>query len=77
MDIQLGLDARAPGGEDQQQHMGVNGPVYRSTPDTSVRRSGREVEVPERFGDVPLEQLSSRNRKRIQSLAARKVPREE
>ena len=57
--------------------MGVNEPVYTDTPDTSVRRSGREVEVTERFGYVLLEQLSLRNRKRIQNVAARKVPREE
>ena len=57
VDIQLGLDAGAPGGEDQQQHKGVSEPVYKDSPDTSVRRSDREVEVPERF-DVLLEQLS-------------------
>ena len=48
--------------------MGVSKPVYTDTPDTSVRRSGREVEVPERFGDVLIEQLSPQNRKSIQNL---------
>ena len=35
------------------------------------------MEVPERFGDVLIEQLSPQNKRRIQSLTARKVPRKE
>ena len=66
------LDAVVPGGGEDQQQI-VEG---------DVRKSGRTRRAPERFGDVlPVqeerEQLSPRNRKRIKSLAARKVPREE
>ena len=47
---------------------------------TGARRSGRACRAPERYGDVlrtDQGQLSPRDRKRIQSLAARKVPREQ
>ena len=47
---------------------------------TGARRSGRACRAPERYGDVlraDQGQLSPRNRKRIQSLAKRKVPREQ
>ena len=59
------------GGEDQQQIAGGD-----------VRRSERTRRAPERFGEVlpeqqEREQLSPRNRKRIKSLAKRKVPKEE
>ena len=70
---ELELDAVAPagGGEDQQLDT-----------ETGTRRSERARRAPERFGDpVPEQelqrQLSPRLRKRIKSLAARKVPREE
>ena len=50
--------------------------------DAEVRRSDRARRAPERYGDILPEQerrgqLSPRNRKRIKSLAARKVPKEE
>ena len=37
VDIQLELDAGAPDGEGQQQHMGVSQPVYTDTPDTKCQ----------------------------------------
>ena len=50
--------------------------------DAGLRRSGRTRKAPERYGGAqPMQrennQLSPRERKRIKSLAARKVPREE
>ena len=55
-------------------------PVNADPPDTGVRKSGRRCKVPERYGEMLQQheaQLSPRNRKRIQSLAKRGVPREE
>ena len=68
---QLEPDAGAPGGGE---------PVHAGQPNTGVRRSGRACKAPERYGDVLREgqsRPSPRDRKRIQSLAARKVPREQ
>ena len=69
---ELDLDAVAPGGEEDQQQLN----------ETEVRKSGRARRAPDRYGAIlpeqeGLGQLSPRNRKRIKSLAARKVPREE
>ena len=82
---ELRLDAGAQGGEEeQQQQAGVGEPVdiEPSDTDTGVRRSGRKSKAPERYGEMLQQheaqaQLSPRNRKRIQSLAKRGVPREE
>ena len=55
-------------------------PVDTEPPDTGARRSGRRCKVPERYGEMLPQheaQLSPRNRKRIQSLAKKGVPREE
>ena len=78
---QLEPDAGAPGGgKDYGQRSGGEEPVHAGQPDTGVRRSGRACKAPERYGDVLREgqsRPSPRDRKRIQSLAARKVPREQ
>ena len=70
------------GEEDQAQLRGAEELVQVEHPDTNTgaRRSGRACRAPERYGDVlraDQDQLSPRNRKRIQSLAKRKVPREQ
>ena len=64
-------EVEVPGGEDQQQ-----------AAEAGLRRSGRIRQAPKRYRDAqPIQrennQLSPRERKRIKSLAARKVPREE
>ena len=78
---QLEPDAGAPGGgEVQAQRRGGEEPVHAEHPDAGVRRSGRACKAPERYGDVLREgqsRPSPRDRKRIQSLAAKKVPREQ
>ena len=79
------LDVGAQGGEEeQQQQAGVDEPDDTASSDTDmgVRRSGRQSKAPERYGEMLPQhearaQLSPRNRKRIQSLAKRGVPREE
>ena len=77
----LEMDAGAAGGEeDQQQLQRQSG--HAEQVDAEVRRSDRARRAPERYGDILPEQerrgqLSPRNRKRIKSLAARKVPKEE
>ena len=68
------------GEEDQQQLQLQAG--HAELADAEVRRSDRAKRAPERYGDILQEQerrgqLSPRNRKRIKSLAARKVPKEE
>ena len=79
---ELRLDVGAPGGDEEQLQQGVDEPVDIVFPDTGVRRSGRKGKVPERYGVMLPQhearaQLSPRNRKRIQSLAKRGVPRKE
>ena len=82
---EIRVDAGAQGGEgEQQQQVGVQEVFYTpsSDTDTGVRRSGRKSKAPERFGEMLSQhgkqsQLSPRNRKRIKSLAAKGVPREE
>ena len=75
------MDAGTAGGEEDQQQLQLQAGQAELV-DTEVRRSDRAKRVPERYGDILPEQkkrgqLSPRNRKRIKSLAARKVPKEE
>ena len=92
----LGMDAGAAGGEEDQQQLQLQGAAggednqqqlqlqagHAELGDAEVRRSNRAKRAPKRYGDTLPEQkkrcqLSPRNRKRIKSLAARKVPQEE
>ena len=77
----LEMDAGAAGGEEDQQQLQPQA-GHAELVDAEVRRSDRARRAPERYGDILPEQerrgqLSPRNRKRIKSLAARKVPKEE
>ena len=77
----LETDAGAAGGEEDQQQPQLQG-GHAEPVDAEVRRSDRAKRAPKRYGDIIPEQkrrsqLSPRNRKRIKSLAARKVPKEE
>ena len=79
-------EAGAPGGEDTQPlytpYQALAGLNQQQAGQVGPRRSGRARQVPKRYRDaqpMPRDntQLSHRERKRIQSLAARGVPREE
>ena len=77
----LEMDAGAAGGEEDQQQLQLQA-GHAELIDAEVRRSDRAKRAPERYGDIRPEQkkrgqLSPRNRKRIKSLAAKKVPKEE
>ena len=81
---EIRLDAGAQGGEEEQQQQagGQEAVDTSSDTDTGVRRSGRKSKAPERYGEMLPQhgnqaQLSPRIRKRIKSLAAKGVPREE
>ena len=91
-DIQLGPSRSAqeelgPAQEEQEQGPEQEVEVLgeenqQQAADAGLRRSGRTRKAPERYGGAqPMQrdnnQLSPRERKRIKSLAARKVPREE
>ena len=76
----------APGGEDIQllytPYQALAGLNQQHAGHAELRRSGRTRQAPKRYRDAQSiqrdnTQLSPRERKRIKSLAARKVPREE